>query len=341
MTNSDWKDFLAASGAHYDHDIVAGFGSAEAEFRAARESAIVAPLAHLGLIECAGDDAQDYLHNQLTSDVRHLDADAAQHAAWCTAKGRMQASFLLYRSGPVYRALLSADLIEPTLKRLRIFVLRSKVKLADLSATQRVIGVAGPHAADALDKAGLPAPTAALKSIEFDGGVVIALQATRFIVVAAAEAAPALWQKLAAHAVPAGTPLWRWLDIQAGLPLITAATKEEFVPQMANFDKIGGVSFHKGCYPGQEIVARTQYLGKVKRHLYRIHADAPVAAGLPIFSPENAELPCGMVANAAPSPEGGFDALAVIQESFVEAGALQLGAGGPPLVAVEAVAATA
>lgn len=341
MTSSAWNDFLAASGAHYDHDIVTGFGPADAEFRAAREAAVIAPLDHLGLIECAGDDAQDYLHNQLTSDVRHLEADAAQHAAWCTAKGRMQASFLLYRSGPVYRALLSADLIEPTLKRLQIFVLRSKVKLADLSASQQAIGVAGPHAAAALGSAGLPVPTAALKSAEFDGGVVIALEATRFIVVASTGIAPTLWGKLAAHAQPAGTPIWHWLDVQAGLPLITAATKEEFVPQMANFDKIGGVSFHKGCYPGQEIVARAQYLGKVKRHLYRIHADSPIAAGMPIFSPENAELPCGMVANAAPSPEGGFDALAVIQESFVDAGALQLGAGGPPLVAVEAVAGVA
>jgi folate-binding protein YgfZ len=124
-----------------------------------------------------------------------------------------------------------------------------------------------------------------------------------------------------------------WLDIQAGIPLITDATKEEFVPQMANFDQIGGVSFHKGCYPGQEVIARTQYLGKVKRHLYRISATVPIAAGNPVYSPENPEHACGMVANAAPAPEGGYVALAVIQEGFVDAGDLELGApGGSRLV---------
>ena len=109
------------------------------------------------------------------------------------------------------------------------------------------------------------------------------------------------------------------------MPLITEATKEAFIPQMANFDQLGGVSFNKGCYPGQEIVARTKYLGKVKRHLYRAHADVPMKAGDWLCSMDSPETACGMIANAAPSPDGGFDALAVIQESFVESGNLHLG----------------
>jgi folate-binding protein YgfZ len=114
--------------------------------------------------------------------------------------------------------------------------------------------------------------------------------------------------------------------------LITGGTREEFVPQMANFDQLGGVSFHKGCYPGQEIIARTQYLGKVKRHLYRAHSSTPIPPGSKIFSPANPEHPCGMVVNAAPAPTGGYDALAIVQESFVAAADLEIATpGGAPI----------
>ncbi|MDR1660705.1 MAG: hypothetical protein LBR94_10315, partial [Desulfovibrio sp.] len=113
---------------------------------------------------------------------------------------------------------------------------------------------------------------------------------------------------------PAGAPVWQWLDIAAGIPRIAAATCEAFVPQMANFDRIGGVSFHKGCYPGQEVVARAQYLGKVKRHLYRARAAGPIAAGMSVFPAAAPEQPCGQIANAAPAPGGGFEALAVLLE---------------------------
>jgi len=122
--------------------------------------------------------------------------------------------------------------------------------------------------------------------------------------------------------------VWTGLEIDAGIPSISAATKEEFVPQMANFDKIGGVSFHKGCYPGQEIVARAQYLGKVKRHLYRVGSLDALAAGAAIYAPDSPEHPCGMIVNAAPVAGGGFRALAVIQEDFVAADNLEAGAPG-------------
>lgn len=335
--NSNWQDFLGARGAHFDQAVVSDFGDLAAELAAARDATIVAPLLHLGLIECAGDDARTFLHNQLTSDVNHLDPAAAQHAGWCTAKGRLLASFLLYRHEAGYRALLSADLLKATQKRLQMYVLRSKVNLADLGDGQVVVGVAGANAAAALTHAGLPAPGKVLACAAFADGVVIHLDATRFVVAVSSAAAQTLWSTLAERARPVGTPAWRWLDVEAGLPLITDATREAFVPQMIDFDKIGAVSFHKGCYPGQEIVARTQYLGKVKRHLYRIHADNVVVAGSAIYAPQNPEHPCGMIANAAPAPDGGYRALAVIQEGFVAANELALGAADGPRVTAEAV----
>ena len=335
--NPNWQEFLGASGARIDNGVVDNFGDAAAELAAARDATVIAPLSHLGLLECTGDEAKTFLHNQVTSDINHLGADAAQHSAWCSGKGRMVASFLLFRNGPDFLIQLSADLVPMIHKRLQMYILRAKVKVADLSGSRELIGLSGPQAEAALLAAKLPLPGKALDSAAFEHGKVIRLDTTRFEIIVASDAAPELWRQLAASARPVGTPAWQWLDIKAGIPLIGAATKEEFVPQMANFDQLGGVSFHKGCYPGQEVIARTQYLGKVKRHLYRIAASAPLAAGNPIYSPENPEHPCGMVANAAPAPDGGYVALAVIQEGFVDAGDLELGAPGGPRLETQLV----
>lgn len=339
--NPNWQEFLGAAGARIDNALVAAlvadFGDLAAELAAARDATVIAPLVHLGLLECSGEEAKTFLHNQVTSDINHLGADAAQHSAWCSAKGRMLASFLLARSGPDYLVQLSADLVPTIQKRLQMFVLRAKVKIADLTGTRELIGLSGPQAEAILLGAGLPVPAKALETAPFADGKVIRLDERRFEIVVGCATAPALWRQLAATARPVGTPVWQWLDVQAGIPLIGEATKEEFVPQMANFDRIGGVSFHKGCYPGQEVIARTQYLGKVKRHLYRISASTPLAAGNPIFSPENPEHACGMVATAAPAPAGGFVGLAVIQENFVESGDLELGAPGGQHIAIEPV----
>jgi folate-binding protein YgfZ len=333
--NPNWQAFLGASGARIENGIVADFGDLAAELAAARDATVVSPLGHLGLLECAGDDAKTFLHNQFTSDINHLTSGSAQHSAWCTAKGRMLASFLLYRQGSDFRALLSADLLATIQKRLQMFVLRSRVKVADLSATHEFIGVSGPQSEAALQAAGLPVPAKLMETVDFSGGTVVRVEPSRFVSVASSAAATELWTKLAENARPAGTPAWRWLDIHAGTPQISAATTEAFVPQMVNFDKLGGVSFHKGCYPGQEVVARTQYLGKVKRHLYRIHAVNPILAGASIYAPENPDHPCGMVANSAPSPAGGYDALAVVQENFAEATGLGLDTPGGQGFAIE------
>jgi folate-binding protein YgfZ len=326
--NASWQEFLRASGARIDQDLVAEFGDAAAELLAATAATIVSPLAHLGVIEVGGADAASFLHQQLTSDVKHLADGEAQHSAWCSAKGRMLASFLVFRSGPNYQLQLSADLLPAILKRLQMFVLRSKVSIVDLSDARQIIGVSGPHAEQVLHAAGLAVPDAALRCTASADGLVIRLDQQRFEVLVGNETAAKLWQALLPTARPVGTRVWQWLEIDAGIPLITSGTREEFVPQMANFEQLGGVSFHKGCYPGQEIIARTQYLGKVKRHLYRAHSSSPIAPGTKIYSPANPEHPCGMIANAAPAPTGGYDALAIVQESFVAAADLEIAAPG-------------
>ena len=318
--NPNWRSFLESAEGVFDADSaeLLNFGDAPGELQAATQRTVLVPLTHLGLIEATGDDAKAFLHSQFTSDVNHLADSQVQHAGWCTAKGRMQASFIAWHQGESYFLGLSADLQEATQKRLQMFVLRAKVKLAKLTDTTIMLGLSGPQAEEALTDAGLPIPTEAMTTAAAQGTTVIRLDAVRFIVVAPEAAMASLWQKLTVKARPAGVPAWRWLDIQAAFPLVTLATKEEFVPQMADFEKIGGVSFHKGCYPGQEVVARTQYLGKVKRHLFRVTSQQALKAGDVLHSPDNPDQSCGTVMTVAPSPAGGYEALAVIQSNFAE-----------------------
>lgn len=335
--NPNWRSFLESAEGVFDSETsdLLNFGDGPAELRAASQQTVLVPLTHLGLIEADGEEAKSFLHSQFTSDINHLADGQAQHAGWCSAKGRMQASFLAWRDGGRYRLMLAADLQEVSQKRLQMFVLRAKVKLAALTDSTILLGLSGPQAPEALADAALPCPDDAMTTVIADGITVIRLDAGRFIIAAPESAAAALWQKLSVKARPAGVPVWRWLDIQAAYPLVTLATKEEFVPQMADFEKIGGVSFHKGCYPGQEIVARTQYLGKVKRHLFRLNSAQALKAGDDLHSPDNPDQACGMVMTAAPSPAGGYEALAVVQSNF--SNNVHLGSREGPQVQASAV----
>ncbi|WP_066738009.1 folate-binding protein YgfZ [Cupriavidus sp. D384] len=306
-------------------------------FAALPAAAIVTAPAGLGLIRVAGDDAASFLHTQLTNAVEDLTADAARLAGYCSPKGRLMASFLAWRDAEGIVLQLSADIQPAIQKRLTMFVLRAKARLSDLSATHRVLGVAGAGAETALRQAGLPAPQGPLAVAHADGVTVIRLAdaegEARWQIVAAADRADALQQTLGATLAAAAPAFWDWLDIGAGIPRITAPTQEQFVPQMINFELVGGVNFRKGCYPGQEVVARSQYRGTLKRRMWRVQGEGAVpAAAAEIFRPEDPEQPCGMIVNAAASPLGGWDGLAELKIDAA-AGALHLGAAtGPALV---------
>ena len=333
--NPNWRSFLETTGGKFDgaSDELADFGDAAGELNAAATQTVVVPLTHLDMIEASGEEAKAFLHGQFTSDVNHLDEAHAQHSGWCSAKGRLLASFLLWRDGESYRLLLSADLREATQKRLQMFVLRAKVTLGSQSGNPVALGLSGPQAEAALAAAGLPCPAEPMSKATDASMTVIRTEAARFIIIAARENAEKFWPALTGIARPAGLPAWRWLDVQAAYPLVTLATREEFVPQMADFDKIGGVVFNKGCYPGQEIVARTQYLGKVKRHLFRVAGTQPLPAGSVLYSPDNPDQSVGMIMSSAPAPAGGHAALAVVQSNFAHA--LRLDSlTGPALEAV-------
>ncbi len=320
--NPDWKRFLLDHGAAVEAERVAGFAEPARELAAARNGTVLCDLSHYGLIRVAGDDAREFLHGQLSSDVRNLAAGAAQFSSYNTAKGRMLASLLLWSDGDGFLLQLAAELAEPIRKRLAMFILRSKARAEDVSDATVRLGIAGPAAAAALRPLFADMPGVPLGVGPTERGTLLRLAADRFELVLAPQTAAALWQDLAGSATPAGHAAWDWLDIRAGWPHVTAATQEQFVPQMANLELIGGVSFKKGCYPGQEIVARTHYLGKVKRRMFLAHIAAPTppAPGDELYSPDAGAQASGMIVNAAPSPEGGFDALAVVQVASAEAG---------------------
>jgi folate-binding protein YgfZ len=295
------------------------------------QAASFSDLSHNALIAVTGDEASAFLQAQLTNDVEALKAGEAQWNGWCSPKGRLLATFLLVKRPDGYLAMLPAEIAPAIAKRLGMFVLRSRVKIRDASAEYQRFGVVGEGAANVVRRlTPVPAP---MRSEEKQEIVTIALDAGRFLILAP-QADTRAAAALAAGASPAGPDAWEGASIRAGIPTIVAATQDAFVPQMANFELVGGVSFRKGCYPGQEIVARTQYRGILKRRMALAHVDAGAAPapGQSVYSPVFGDQAAGTVVNAAPAPGGGYDFLVVAQIESLKAGGLHLGSpDGAPI----------
>jgi len=306
-----------------------------AAFAAARDSATVALLPGLALLDAEGADAIAFLHGQLSNDVAGLAPGAAEWATYNSPKGRMLATMLVWRpaAGPACRLALAADLADAVRKRLSMFVLRSRATLAASAPALAAIGVGGPAAAKAV-RAALGVDPAPMRAVGFEGdGTAIGLSDGRVLVTVPADRAAATFESLAKHAAPVDESVWRWLAIRAGVAQVTLATQERHVPQTANWEVVGGVSFTKGCYPGQEIVARSQHLGILKERAHPFHVAAPPPApATPIYSSAFGAQACGSVIDAVALPDGGSDLLAVVQLAAVESGDVHVGApDGPAL----------
>ncbi|NJD35038.1 MAG: folate-binding protein YgfZ [Betaproteobacteria bacterium] len=325
LMTQDWNSFLAAQGLAADGS---RFDGTSEELLAARDHAVAAPLTDMGLIRVSGVDSTTFLHNLVTNDINGITPADARFAGLCTAKGRLLALLLIWRDGDDFLLMLPREILSPILKKLSMYVLRSKVKLSDATAERALIGYSTAGAVS-------PAPTlgdAAAKLPRFgvaatEEGLAIRLDDTRWLLALDPAAAVSRWPKLLAAAKPVGLVAWQWLEIAAGQPRVLAATQEAFVPQMLNMElpAVAGVSFSKGCYPGQEIVARTQYLGKVKRRTYRARLGAAPSPGTHVYAPETGDQHCGAIVSAAPSPAGGFECLGCVQSVAVEAGEVHVG----------------
>jgi tRNA-modifying protein YgfZ len=274
----------------------------------------VSPLPYLGVIQAQGEDAANFLHNQLSNDVLLLPVGQARLAAFCSAKGRMQASFVVVKTAPdTVLLVLSLDLLAQTLKRLSMFVLRAKVKLTDATDQWQLRGLLGDSARAVFTGQATASPghAASWPTVAVNGAYAVALYPA---VVGDATVPRALWLAPPSEAMPVGTEVqpetWQWCEVMSGVTLVTQPVFEAFVPQMLNYESVGGVNFKKGCYPGQEVVARSQFRGTLKRRTALVHSPVALTAGQDVFTPADPEQPCATVVLSAARPDGtGFDAL--------------------------------
>ncbi len=284
-------------------------------------------LADWGVIRARGADAAKFLQGQLTNDVLSLGPTSARLAGFCSAKGRLQASFVVWKAADDELLLAcSASLLAPTLKRLSMFVLRAQCKLSDASTEVALWGLAGADAEAKMND------TPTWRRRDRDDTTLIRVPDA----VGLHRALLAVPAGIASDLPPAGSlalPVWRWLEVQSGIVMIEAATVDRFVPQMVNFELVGGVDFQKGCYPGQEVVARSQYRGTTKRRTFLFESDALASAGQDVFVAGAAGEPAGIVANAAPRPEdAGSSALVEVRLAALGEGELRLGSVDGPVL---------
>jgi folate-binding protein YgfZ len=327
---NNWQQIFAAQ----DTDIRRGLT------RSDLADGFVATIDDLALITLSGDDAASFLHRQLTNDVEHLGQGEARLAGYCSPKGRLIATMLMWRQAGTIFLQLPRTIAAPLQKRLQMFVMRSKVTLSDVTSQQRVLGFGGQRAGAILATWFDSLPSAPYQKIDHRLGTLIrvadACGAARYQWLMLEETAQSVWPVLVEKCAQPGQQLavgddagWMLSQIHAGVPQIDVATQEKFVPQMVNFELLGGVNFKKGCYPGQEIVARSQYLGKLKRRTTLVTInDVAAKAGDELFAASDSAQPCGMIVNAAPNGDGGIDALVEIKLSAIEESSISVGAAG-------------
>jgi len=293
-------------------------------------------LTHLGVLQAIGADASGFLQGQLTNDIRDLDNGTSQLGAYCSHKGRMIAIMRLLKQGDSILMLLPPERIEPVMNRLRMFVLMSKVELANVSDTFRTIGLTG-EASSTLLGDDAPAEVDAV-SCAADGVCIIRLASEkdvpRFMLTGSNSALDNRIRQFVVDVSPGELNDWLLQEIRAGLLMVFEQTVEAFVPQMANMHLVNGVSFTKGCYTGQEVVARMQYLGSLKRRMYRVAIDGDCPApGTDLHAPGSKSAQgAGKVMLAASTPEGKCEALIVTEIASAEEGSVRLVDDNGPLL---------
>jgi len=339
---TEWKAFLTDAGAEFEANRVTHFGNPVREQAVTLSGLVFADLEYLGVIAVHGQDADDFLQSQFSNDIGKLDEHSSQLDAYCTPKGRMLGLLRVFRQGNTWYLRLPADSMEAVIQRLRMYVMRLDVSFEDVSKNFIRIGVCGEAAGEELGVAATDLLAEPGQVLQTGDLTILRVPGShpRFEVYASSmEAARLLWDTLNVRGAPVGESAWRLLEIQAGLPSIFAATAELFVPQMTNLQLINGVSFKKGCYPGQEIVARMQYLGTLKRRMYlgRIETDQIAAPGDALFPAAGNEQANGRIIDAQPHPDGGQAALAVLQIASADAKDVYLGSAAGPAFRLQAL----
>ena len=315
--NNEWEKFLLSINAKIENNCVNNFGHSIDEEQSAYSSLVLADLSHYALIEASGDDVLEFLQGQLTHDIKLVTDQMSQLSAYCNPKGRILASFRIFKRQDHYFLQLRSNILEATLKRLRMFIMRSKVELVDRSDDLIRMGIAGGNASNELSALFKKLPENADESSTENEITLIKLAGSlpRYEAHGSYEKIKELWEKLQNEAVAIGENSWNLLTIRAGIPEIVSETVEAFVPQMVNLQAINSLSFTKGCYPGQEVVARMHYLGKLKRRLFIGFAKSdflPISGESIMTSDEN-DQKVGQIVTASWSKDKTVEFLAVLQ----------------------------
>lgn len=328
---SRWQEFLRSQGARFDGFELLDFGDPQAGQGA---STLLTDLSHEGVIQVSGVESEKFLQGQLTCDLREVDSHHARLGALCTYQGRAVATFILNRIGSDYHLQLDRSALPQLLATLGKYIVFSKATLRDASDEWVRIGLAGHHASELLGANFGALPAADYEVMPLSAGAILRLPGSvaRFQIWLPFDAALDIWPRLKQGATLVGSDGWRLLEIRAGVPMVTAATQEAFIPQMLNFDELGGINYRKGCYTGQEIIARSHYRGKQKRHTQRaVVADAVerIAPGSEIHAAGEA-APVGTVVTAARAGAG-WELLAVLKDDRLDAELRWGDSNGPPV----------
>lgn len=328
--NPDWKAFLQDKGAEfisYDESVeeerkvekLAFFDDPESELKISSKGLLLCNPSERGLIKVNGEDAEDFLQNQLTNDIRNVTENSYQESAWCSPKGRIIANFQLFKKDSDYYLALSADLIPHVIKKLRMYVMMSKVVLEDVTDSFIHFTFAGEQAdnylSDFLDiKLASNSTTSHQDSITLLHSTISGADIPRFdIFINDLESAKTLWSECNKVATAFSGNGTRYLNIIAGKPEINAASSEAWIPQMVNYIHVDGVDFKKGCYPGQEVVARLNYLGKTKRRMYRLEIDSDSLPGVGANIKSEKDAQAGKILNAVLLENNRVEALAILK----------------------------
>lgn len=334
--NNEWQEFLTSNNALIENNCVKSFGLSIDEEQAAYPNLVIADLSQYALIECSGDDVVDFLQGQFSNDIKLVSDDIGQLSAYCNPKGRILANFRIFKRNEHYFLRLQANIAQATLKRLRMFVMRSKVELVDRSNELLRIGVAGVNATAELSKIfkNLPQNTDESSTEGELTAIKLAGSTPRYEIYGPLEQVMKLWESLKKEGTLIGENSWNLLTIRAGIPEIVAETVEAFVPQMINLQAINGLSFTKGCYPGQEVVARMHYLGKLKRRLFicSAHTDSLPIPGESIMSSDESEQKIGQIVSSSWSGSNEIEFLAVLQIEKAENNELHIKSSDGPKV---------
>ncbi len=312
--NPDWKAFLVENGAVFNNEELQSFANPELEKQISAQKLLLSNPTERGLIEVKGDDAESFLQNQLTNDIRNVTETHHQASAWCSPKGRIIANFRVFKNADAFYLSLSADLLEHVIKKLRMYVMMSKVTLEDVTDSLVHFSYAGEGADDHLHEI-LGSEIVVGESLQYKSLSILRLSGSlaRFEIYGELDDAKTLWLQCKTDAIPVSGMGSHYLNIISGNPEITAASSEAWIPQMVNYIEVGGVDFKKGCYPGQEVVARLNYLGKTKRRMYHIEIDTDILPNVGDSIKSEAETDAGKILNAVINADGKTEALAVLK----------------------------